>query len=267
MIAAYLAAHAGTHTVATLTRRLAALAKVHRSRGFSNPTSGEVVKATLRGLKRIKGRAQRQATPLIKEDLFVVLEAMGSRLKDIRDRALLLLGFAGGFRRSELIGLNWEDVVLVRQGLEINLRRSKTDQNSAGRKIGIPQGRGRWCPVAVLEHWKAASAIAEGAILRPIDRHHRVGTKRLSGGAVCLIVRERVQAAGIDPTDYSGHSLRAALATSAAQAGCPRGKYVSRRATLQTRCSLDTSTMGSFSSTMTRGKFSDKFLTPWRDYK
>jgi site-specific recombinase XerD len=223
-IAEYLVAHADVLSVATLNRRLAALAKVHRSRGFSNPTSVEVVKATVRGLKRIKGTAQRQATPLIKGDLFVVLEAMGSRIKDIRDRALLLLGFAGGFRRSELIGLNCDDVVLVRQGLEVTLRRSKTDQKGAGRKIGIPHGRGRWCPVSALEQWKVASGIFEGAMFRPIDRHHRIGTKRLSGEGVCLVVRERAQAAGIDPKNYSGHSLRAGLATSAAQAGVPSWK-------------------------------------------
>jgi integrase len=151
--------------------------------------------------------------------LFVVLEAMGSRLKDVRDRALLLIGFAGGFRRSELIGLNCDDVVLVRQGLEVTLRRSKTDQNGAGRKIGIPHGKGRWCPVVALEQWLAASGVTEGALFRPIDRHHRVGPKRLSAEAVCLVVRERVQAADIDPRGYSGHSLRAGLATSAAQAG------------------------------------------------
>jgi integrase len=218
-IAEYLVAHADVLSVATLNRRLAALAKVHRSRGFSNPTSVEIVKATLRGLKRIKGTAQRQATPLIKEDLFVVLEAVGSGLKDIRDRALLLLGFAGGFRRSELVGLNFDDVVLVRQGLEVTLRRSKTDQNGAGRKIGIPHGRGRWCPVAALEQWQAASGISEGPMFRPVDRHHRIAAKRLSGEAVCSVVRERVEAAGIDPGNYSGHSLRAGLATSAAQAG------------------------------------------------
>lgn len=218
-IAEYLVAHADILSVATLTRRLAALSKVHRSRGFSNPTSVEVVKATLRGLKRIKGTAQRQAIPLIKEDLFVVLEAMGSRLKDVRDRALLLLGFAGGFRRSELVGLNYDDVAVVRQGLEITLRRCKTDQNGAGRKIGIPHGRGRWCPVAALEQWQIASGIREGALFRPIDRHHQVSPKRLSGEAVCLVVRGRVQAADIDAGNYSGHSLRAGLATSAAQAG------------------------------------------------
>jgi site-specific recombinase XerD len=218
-IAEYLVAHANVLSVATLNRRLAALSKVHRSRGFSNPTSVEIVKSTLRGLRRIKGTAQRQATPLIKEDLFVVLEATGSGLKDIRDRALLLLGFAGGFRRSELIGLNCDDVVPVRQGFEVTLRRSKTDQNGAGRKIGIPHGRGRWCPVAALDQWRVASGITEGAMFRPIDRHQRIGAKRLSGEGVCLVVRERVQAAGIDTAGYSGHSLRAGLATSAARAG------------------------------------------------
>jgi integrase len=218
-IAEYLVAHADVLSVATLNRRLAALSKVHRSRGFSNPTTVEVVKATLRGLKRIKGTAQRQATPLIKEDLFLVLEAAGSRLKDVRDRALLLLGFAGGFRRSELIGLNCEDATPVRQGLEIIIRRSKTDQTGAGRKIGIPHGRGRWCPVAALEQWLASSGITEGAMFRPIDRHHRVGSKRLTGEGVCLVVRERVGAVGINPKAYSGHSLRAGLATSAAKAG------------------------------------------------
>jgi integrase len=148
-----------------------------------------------------------------------MLEAMGSRLKDVRDRALLLLGFAGGFRRSELIGLNCDDMVPVRQGLEVSLRRTKTDQNGAGRKIGIPYGRGRWCPVVALEQWLSACGVTEGALFRPIDRHQRIGIKRLSDEAVCLVVRERVRAAGIDPKGYSGHSLRAGLATSAAQAG------------------------------------------------
>ena len=218
-IAKYLVAHADILSVATLNRRIAALSKVHRFQGFSNPASVEIVKSTLRGLKRIKGTAQRQASPLIKEDLFMVLDAMGSGLKDMRDRALLLTGFAGGFRRSELISLNCDDVLPVRLGLEITLRRSKTDQEGLGRKVGIPHGRGRWCPVLALEQWKIASGISSGAIFRPIDRHHRIAPKRLSGEGVCLVVRERVRAAGINLGNYSGHSLRAGLATSAAQAG------------------------------------------------
>lgn len=218
-IASYLVMHADVLSIATLTRRLAALAKVHRSRGITNPTSTELVKSALRGLKRIKGGPQRQAKPLIKEDLFEMLEATGDRLKDDRDRALILIGFAGGFRRSELAGLVYNDVERVRQGIVITLRRSKTDQNGAGRKIGVPYARGRWCPVASLEQWLNRSGITEGALFRTINRHHRIGLKPLSGEAVCQIVKERVRSAGIDPAGYSGHSLRAGLATSAAQAG------------------------------------------------
>jgi integrase len=223
-VAAYLATHADALSVATLNRRLAALAKVHRSHGVANPTSSELVKSVLRGLRRVKGTAQRQATPLLKEDLILALDATGEGLRDLRDRALLLIGFAGGFRRSELVALNCGDVERVRQGMILTLRRSKTDQTGEGRKIGIPLARGRWCPVGVLEQWLATSGIMEGALFWPIDRHGQIGARPLSGEAVCLIVKERVRAVGIDPSGYSGHSLRAGLATSAAQAGVPSWK-------------------------------------------
>ena len=115
--------------------------------------------------------------------------------------------------------MNCTDVERVRQGLIVHIRRSKTDQGGVGRKIGIPLGRSIWCPVAALEHWLAVSGIAEGALFRPVDRHGRVSSARLSGEAACLVVRQRVAAAGFDPRGYSGHSLRAGFATSASQAG------------------------------------------------
>jgi integrase len=223
-IAAYLAAHADALSVATLNRRLAALAKVHRSHGMANPTSSELVKSVLRGLRRVKGTAQRQAKPFLKEDLILALDATGEGLRDIRDRALLLIGFAGGFRRSELVGLTCDDVERVRQGIILTLRRSKTDQYAEGRKIGIPFARGRWCPVGALEQWLSMCGTVKGALFRPIDRHGRIGIKPLSGEAVCLVIRNRLHAAGIDVEGYSGHSLRAGLATSAAQAGVPSWK-------------------------------------------
>ena len=223
-IAAYLATHSDTLSVATLSRRLAALAKVHRSRGMANPVSSELVKSVLRGLRRVKGTAQQQAKALLKEDLILVLDATGEGLRDLRDRAVLLVGFAGGFRRSELVALTCKDIARVRQGMILTLRRSKTDQTGEGRKIGIPLARGPWCPVTALEEWLARSGIAEGAIFRPIDRHGRIGLEPLSGEAVSLIVKERVRAAGINPAGYSGHSLRSGLATSAARAGIPSWK-------------------------------------------
>ena len=160
----------------------------------------------------------------LKEDLVLTLDATGEGLRDLRDRALLLIGFAGGFRRSELVGLTCGDVEGVRQGIILTLGRSKTDQTGEGRKIGIPLAQCRWCPVGALEQWLATSGIMDGALFRPIDRHGRIGRKALSAGAVCLIVKERVYAAGIDPSGYSGHSLRAGWATSAAQAGAPSWK-------------------------------------------
>jgi integrase len=175
----------------------------------------------MRGIKRTRSCAQHEARPLLKDDLLLVLGAMGIGLKAIRDRALLLIGFAGGLRRSELIGLDVGDVEHVRQGVVLHLRHSKTDQEGRGQKIGIPHGRTRWCPVSAFDAWVAASGITEGAVFRPVDRHGHVSEARLSGEAVALVVRERVAAAGLDPAPYSGHSLRAGLATSAAQAGVP----------------------------------------------
>jgi integrase len=220
-IASYLAAHAQSLSVATLVRRVASISKVHEARGLPNPTRSELVRATLRGIKRQRGTAQHEAKPLLKEDLFLVLERMGETLKDARDRALLLIGFAGGFRRSELVGIDRSDLEFVRQGVVVRIRRSKTDQLGEGRKIGIPYGRTRWCPVAALGEWLTKSGITEGAVFQPIDRHGRMSAERLSGEAVSLVVKERVAVAGMDPAGYSGHSLRAGLATSAAQAGVP----------------------------------------------
>ena len=124
--------------MATLVRRLASISKAHQARGLSNPTRSELVRATLRGIKRTRRCAQRQAKPLLRDDLLLVLDAMGDGLKDIRDRALLLIGFAGALRRSELVALDVADIEHVRRGIVLHLRRSKTDQDGQGHKIAIP---------------------------------------------------------------------------------------------------------------------------------
>ena len=218
-LAAYLAECAATLAVATLVRRVAAIARAHHARGVPSPTRAEVVRATLRGIRRRCGTAQREARPLLRDELFRTLDAIGDSAKDARDRALLLIGFAAGFRRSELVGLDVPDIEIVPQGLVIHLRRSKTDQDGAGRKIGVPFGRTRFCPVTALGLWRERSGITEGPLFRPVARNGRIATTRLSGEAISVIVKARVAAAGYDPTRYSGHSLRAGLATSAAQAG------------------------------------------------
>ena len=173
----------------------------------------------MRGIRRRRGSAQREATPLLKDDLFAMLDAMGDALKDARDRALLLIGFAGGFRRSELVAIDIGSIQFMRQGVIVTIPRSKTDQLGAGRKVGIPVGRTRHCPVGALEDWIARAGLIEGPLFRPVDRHGRIHPNALTGEAVSLVIKEQVAAAAINPAGFSGHSLRAGLATSAAQAG------------------------------------------------
>lgn len=223
-IAEYLADLAETHAVATIQRRLAAIAKAHRASGFDDPCRSEIIRATMRGIRRTKGMAQREAQAMQRDDLFAVLERMGSRPIDMRDKALLLIGFGGAFRRSELVGLDCGDVEPVARGIVLHLRRSKTDQIGQGRKIAIPHGRTRWCPVRHLTDWLTRAGIEQGPLFRRIDRHGHIAPDRLSGDAVSVIIKRRVEAAGFDPATFSGHSLRAGLATSAAMAGASSWK-------------------------------------------
>lgn len=219
IVATYLAQHAETHSVSTLRRWAASLSRAHSAAGHPDPTKSEPAKSTLRGICRGRGEALRCAAPLLRDDLFTALDAMGNSIRDKRDRSLLLMGFAAGFRRSELVGLNLEDVAFVRRGVVVTLRRSKTDQGGIGREIAIPFGKTRHCPIAALEEWLGAAAIFGGPVYRPIRRHGPVSDQRLSGEAVSTIVKQRVVACGFDPNLFSGHSLRAGFATSAAQAG------------------------------------------------
>jgi integrase len=149
-----------------------------------------------------------------------MINATDDGLIGLRDRALILLGFAGAFRRSELVGLDFEDCAFGKDGLTVTLRRSKTDQSGEGRKIGIPYGSNpETCPVRTLQFWMAESTIAGGSLFRSINRHGRIQSARLSGGDVARIVKKLIERAGLDPSKFAGHSLRAGHATSAAIAG------------------------------------------------
>ncbi|SBW05059.1 Integrase/recombinase xerD homolog [uncultured Alphaproteobacteria bacterium] len=223
-VAQYLAEYAEALTVATLSRRLVAIGKAHTMQGLPNPGSSDLVRMTMRGIRRTWGKPQRQAAAAIKEDVLAMVGGMGTSVKDIRDRALILIGFAGAFRRSELVGLDVSDIEHVSQGIIIHLRRSKTDQDGRGRKVAIPFARGTVCAVFSLTAWLEAAGITEGPVFRPVDRHGHVAETRLSGKAVAVVVKTRAEAAGLDPARYSGHSLRAGLATSAAAAGVPTYK-------------------------------------------
>ena len=215
----YLAAHETTLSVATLTRRLSAIAVAHRMTGFVMDTRHPAIGDVMRGLRNRHGSAQRHAEALTSPRLRQVLACLGHRLGDQRDRALLLVGMAAALRRSELVALDVADITVQPEGLRLVIRRSKTDQGGEGAVLPVNHTGRPTCPATAYSEWVAASGITEGAVFRAVDRHGNLGT-RLSGQAVALIVQRRARAAGLDaPASYAGHSLRAGFATSAAQAG------------------------------------------------
>jgi integrase len=142
-----------------------------------------------------------------------------SRLIGVRDRALLVIGFAGAFRRSELVALDVGDMAETADGLVVTIRRSKTDQEGEGASVGLPYGSDpATCPVRALRSWLDAAGITAGAIFRPVNRWGEMGDRRLTGRAVADVVKRTAAAAGMNAAVYSGHSLRAGLITSAAEA-------------------------------------------------
>lgn len=223
LIATYLATFAGENGAATLARRLVSLGKAHITQGYPSPVQSELIRATMRGIRNTHGSAQRQVAPALKEDVLLMVSGL-TGIKGVRDKALLLLGFAGAFRRSELVALTMADIEHAKQGLVINLRFSKTDQEGQGRKVAIPFARGAVCPVLALHQWLEISGITDGPIFRPVNRHGVVADDALSAQAVALVVKARAKAIGLDPAKFAGHSLRSGLVTSAVQLGVPSWK-------------------------------------------
>ena len=177
-----------------------------------------LLKKVLRGLRRAKGVAPRHAEALTTPYLRRLLDTCGDKLIDVRDRALLLVGFAGAFRRSEIVGLDLDDVVVLPDGLRVTIRRSKSDQEGEGQTVAIGRTATATCPAAAFEAWIAAAAITSGRAFRSVDRHGRLGPG-LSTRAVAQLVQERAVKAGLDACGFSGHSMRAGFATSAAALG------------------------------------------------
>lgn len=217
-VALYLTALSTTHRPVTMTRRLTAITKAHQIAGHSSPATMQqpIVSETLKGIRRTLGTAQQTKAPLLTADIRCMVEALPETPSGCRDRALLLLGFAGGFRRSELAALHVEDVLPTNEGLVVKLRRSKTDPEGKGRSVGIPYGSTpSTCPVRSLLAWKTEAKIEQGALFRGVDRHGHVSSTGLHKDSVGLIVKRAAEAAGLDPAQYAGHSLRAGLATQA----------------------------------------------------
>ena len=187
---------------------------------LDSPTRSAIVANTMKGIRRSLGVAPMQKAPALTDDIRAMIHATNAGMIGARDRALVLLGFAGAFRRSELVGLDVEDCAFSKDGLTVTLRRSKTDQDGAGRKVGIPYGSNPdTCPVRVLQSWMELAGITTGPLFRSLTRHGQAQPGRLAGIDVARIVKKLAKRAGLDSAKYAGHSLRAGHATSAAIAG------------------------------------------------
>ncbi len=215
----------------SITRVVAAIRYAHTLEGLGSPTAHPLVREALRAARRTVGVApRRRVQAAVAEVVGRMLLGLDDSARHRRDRALLTLGFAGAFRRAALVSLNLADVVRVPEGLEVTLRRDKTDQAGAGRTLTIaPGARGPTCPVLAVLAWVealAALGFTEGPLFRFIDRHgnvrpahRRAASDRLSPQSVAHVVQRRARAAGLDPAQFAGHSLRAGFVTSATRAG------------------------------------------------
>lgn len=219
VIATYIADLAQTHKVATIKRRLSTISQAHKAAAVENPIYSSLVKATMDGITKEQGKAPAQKRAARRDDIKAMIETLPDGLLGLRDKALLLVGFAGGFRRSELVGLNVEDIEIRAEGMAINVRHSKTDQLGLGEKVGISNGRNGLCPVNALRRWLEDSGIASGPIFRYVDKGGHIHDSRLTDRVVSMVIKRAAERAGLDPAEYAGHSLRAGLATEAAANG------------------------------------------------
>src|SRR5579864_5463148 len=210
VVAAYIAECAAHLKVGSIQRRLNAIAEAHKAVGLESPTHSPIVINTMKGIRRTKGTAVDQKAPTLTDDIRAMVSATDTGIIGARDRALMLLGFAGAFRRSELIGLDVEDCAFGKDGLTVTLRRSKVDQEGIGRKVGIPYGSNpETCPVRTVQAWIEGAAIAAGPLFRSINRHGQVQAARLAGIDVARVVKKLAERAGLNASKYAGHSLRA----------------------------------------------------------
>lgn len=230
-VAWYLADRARHLRVATLRRRLAALVIYHREAAAQLDTRNPVLQETWRGIRRTLGTIRRGKTPLMTADIRGIVNTLPTTLAGHRDRALILLGFAGALRRSELVGLEVGDLQFSADGVTVRLRRGKTDQEGEGLIRAVPRGlHPDSCPVSALSTWLINSGVSEGAVFRAVDRFGRLGRDQLGDRSVALIMKRAVACYGrargwtereirCRIENISGHSLRSGLATSAAAAG------------------------------------------------
>ena len=196
----------------TLKRRIASISVIHKVKGHYLDTKHPIIMENLHGIKRVKGARQISKKPILINELKLIIKAINELeqkdIKKIRDKALILIGFSGGFRRSELVNLEYEDIEFVNEGVKLFIKRSKTDQSGEGTIKAIPYfENSEYCPVRILKHWISSAEIVSGKIFNISDK------------SVALIIKKYALISGLDPIKYGGHSLRSGFATSAAESG------------------------------------------------
>jgi len=210
--------------ISTIKRRLVSIGVIHRLKGHYLDTKHPLIVENLMGIKRRKGSIQKGKKPLLinnlKRLINVIDQQKKEQIKIFRDRTIILIGFSGGFRRNEIVSLDYDDLDFVEEGLKINIKRSKTDQFGDGSIKGLPYfDNSQYCPVLSIQKWIKISKINSGALFRRFTKGSNLSEKRLTDQTVALLIKEYLDLAGIDSKNYSGHSLRSGFATTAAEAG------------------------------------------------
>ena len=210
--------------MSTLKRRLVSIGVIHKLKGHYLDTKHPSIIENIMGIKRRKGSVQKGKKPILINNLKNIINAIDKEKKDeikkIRDRSIILIGFSGGFRRNEIVSLDYDDLDFVPEGLKITLKRSKTDQFGEGTLKGLPYfDSSQYCPVLSLKKWIETSNIKSGPLFRRFSKGSKLTDYRLTDQTVALLIKKYLNLAGIDSKNYSGHSLRSGFATTAAESG------------------------------------------------
>ena len=210
--------------MSTLKRRLVSIGVIHKLKGHYLDTKHPSIIENIMGIKRRKGSIQKAKKPILisslKKIINVIDEQKIEEIKILRDRTIILVGFSGGFRRNEIVALDYDDLDFVPEGLKINIKKSKTDQFGEGSVKALPYfDNSQFCPVLSLQKWLRISNINSGPIFRSFTKGSKLSENRLSDQTVALLIKKYLELVGIDKKNYSGHSLRSGFATSAAESG------------------------------------------------
>ena len=210
--------------MSTLRRRLVSIGLIHKLKGHYLDTKHPIIIENIMGIKRRKGVKQKGKKPLLINSLKLIINTIDEyndeEIKKFRDRSIILIGFAGGFRRNELVSLDYEDLDFVTEGVKIQLKKSKTDQFGEGTVKALPYfDNHQYCPVLSIKKWLQISKISLGPLFRRLSKGSKISNNRLTDQTVAILIKKYLQIAGVDNKEYSGHSLRSGFATSAAESG------------------------------------------------